>query len=275
LNRFAHAVREELWLRGRLLESSLEHGEAVQDAQEIVASDVRDDRFVAACDAELERLRAFLPQDALVRLIAEMGTDGGTSVMIVRRGTASVVTSPAHIEEDGTLLRRVVDGPVAAPPQSGLPLLWLNGSAAVLLHESHGHAMEHGHAPLPLPSWLHVDVPLLPRRASFRDVPIVRMKHVRVAQHDAPFALPADHIAVHLVDGGSYEPLTETVTLRIAAATRGGAGIAPFVLSLQRHAIRFTGATGAARRYPGVICSREGQELFVESWAPDVLTELT
>ena len=32
------------------------------------------------------------------------------------------------------------------------------------------------------------------------------------------------------------------------------------------------GATGDPIRYPGVICSREGQELFVGSYAPLIVT---
>ena len=274
MNRFAHAVREELWLRGRLLESRLEHGEAFHDGDGIVASDRRDDALAAACERELERLRQFLPPDVLVRLVAEASTDGASSMMIVRDGAVSVVTRPEYIEHDLALLRRAGQTPVGAAPASNVPLLWLNGSAAVLLHECHGHPLEHGHDPFPLPEWLRVDVPLQARRASFRDVPLLRMEAVRATQQDAPFAVPSEHVAVHLAEGGSYDPLTETIAVRIPYATYCGAVIAPFELVAKRQSIRITGATGDSLRHPGVICSREGQELLVESWAPLVLTEL-
>lgn len=274
MSRFAHAVREELWLRDRLLESRLQHGQAEDGQDGIIAADVRDDALVASCERELDRLRASAPRGDLVHLVAEAGTGGATSIIIVRRGPLSIVTTAEHVEEDMSLLRRAGITPATQAPDTNVPLLWLNGSAAVLLHESHGHALEHGRAPLRLPEWLHADVPLRRRRASFRDVPLLRMGHVHVSQRDAPFALPTEHVAVHLVEGGSYEPLTDTVTLRIAHATYRGATIAPFELSTRRHAIRFVGASGDAVRYPGVICSREGQELLVESWAPAVLTEL-
>lgn len=275
MTRFAHAVREELWSRGRLLESRLEHGEAVEDAHGIIATDARDDALVAACERALDQLRAVVPHDALVRLVAEAGTEGVSSTMTVRIGAFSIVTTPAHLKEDMQLLRSA-GGPPAGPPAArrALPLLWLNGTAAVLLHESHGHALEHGHAPEPLPAWLHVDIPLRLRRASFRDVPMLRMTHVRATQTNAPFEVPAEHIAVHLVDSGAYEPLTEMVTIRIASATYVSTPIAPFDISVHRSAIRFIGAAGDPMRYPGVICSREGQELIVDSHAPLILTEL-
>jgi hypothetical protein len=277
LTRFAHAVREELWSRGRLVESRLEHGEAREDERGITATDARDDALVAACERELDRLRAATPPDAIVRLVAEVGTEGTSSAMTVRIGPLSIVTTPAHINEDMDLLRRCAAFRHAGTPASGRPaepLLWLHGSASILLHEAVGHALEHGHAPLLLPEWLHADIPLRMRRATFRDVPWPRMTHVRVSQTGAPFELPADHIAVHLVDGGAYEPLTETVTIRIAAAKRNGEPIAPFTITMHRDAIRFLGATGDPIRYPGVICSREGQELVVDSYAPVLVTEL-
>jgi hypothetical protein len=273
LTRFAHAVREELWSRGRLLESRLEHGQAIEDAAGIVASDARDDALVAAAERELERLRAAMPRDALVRLVAEASTEGVSSTITVRTGPLSIVTTPAHINKDRSLLRNA-GWPAGPPAPRALPLFWLNGSAAVLLHEAHGHPLEHGHAPLRLPSWLQVDVPLRLRRASFRDVPLVRMTEVRATQVDAPFELPGEYIAVHLVDGGAYEPLTGVVTVRIASATHGSTPVAPFDVNVHRDAIRFLGAAGESVRYPGVICSREGQELVVDSYAPAIITEL-
>lgn len=263
-------------MRGTLLESRLEHGEALEDSLGgIVATDARDDALVAACEDELEPLRAALPLDAIVRLVAEAGTEGRSSAMVVRLGALSIVTTPTHMEEDMELLKSACSPP-AGPLAAGraLPLLWLNGSAAVLLHEAHGHPLEHGHEPLELPDWLHASVSLRIRRASFRDVPLLRMNDVRLTQTAAPFVLPPEYIAVHLVDGGAYEPLTGVVTMRIAAATCESRWIEPFEIRFPRGAMRFLGAAGEPVRYPGVICSREGQELLVESSAPAVLTEL-
>jgi hypothetical protein len=284
LSRFAHAVREELWSRGRLLESRLAHGEAVEDAHGIVATDARDDTFVANAERELDRLRDAMPEGFTVRLVAESGTEGTTGTITVRHGALSVVTTPAHIEEDVDLLRnaaarsadtRSADTrsagfqPAATPASSRPALLWHNGSAAVLLHELLGHPLEHGIQPIDLPSWLHVDIPLAMRRATFRDVPLLRMQHVHATQTDAPFDLPNDPVEITLLDGGTYDPLTDAVMLRIASSSIGA-----FTIHEPRHRFVFTGARGEPARYPGVICSREGQELVVGSFAPMMLTEL-
>lgn len=260
-------------MRGRLVESRLDHGQALEDDGAILASDARDDALVTACERELARLRPALPSAARVRLVAEASSEGISSAMTVRVGGLSIVTTLEHVADDVRLLTSCTTG-VTPVPRRPLPLLWRNGSAAVLLHEAQGHALEHGHAPLSLPEWLRVDIPLRMRRATFRDVPLLRMTHVRAEQRHAPFVLPDESIEVHLVEGGTYEPLTETVTIRIAAATLRGEALAPFVMVAPRQALRFLGAQGEPLRYPGVICSREGQELIVESHAPLLLTEL-
>jgi hypothetical protein len=263
LSRFAHAVREELWSRGRLLESRLSHGEAHEDEHGIVATDARNDAFVAAAERELERLRAAMPDGFTVRLVAEAGTEGTTGTMTVRHGALSVVTDPAHREEDVALLRTA---PADRAPSHRLQ--WNNGSASVLLHELIGHPKEHGLEPLPLPSWLQVDVPLALRRATFRDIPLLRMQHVRATQSNAPFDAEGA-VEITLLDGGSYDPLTDVVTLHIAASSIGA-----FTLQEPRERFVLIGARGEPLRYPGVICSREGQELVVGSYAPVMLTEL-
>jgi len=285
--RFAIATRDELWSHGRLLERRLAHGIAVEDERGIVASDARDDALVAACDAAMERLRAHVVEDARVRLVAEATEEGVTSTMTVRLGARSIVTTPEHVAHDLALLREASfdRGEVA---DARLPLIWLHGSASVLLHEAVGHAAEHGHAPVAWPSWLRVDdegadllhgaPPPRLRRATFRDVPLPRMTNLVARQEGAPFAWPEERIEVLLVDGGAYEPLTQTVTVRIAAARHVRADevtpLAPFTIERTREDVAraLRGATGAPLRYPGVICSREGQELVVGSHAPIMLT---
>ncbi len=283
MTRFAIATRDELWSQGRLLESRLQHGEAVEDEHGIVATDARDDALVDDAEAALARLREAMPRDARVRLVAEARSDEGVSAtMTIRLGDLSVVTTPDHAAADYDLLWSAA----ATPPLSKRelrsrtpkPILWRNGSAAILLHEAIGHAAEENHPPIDWPPWLSVDLGLRLRRATFRDVPLRRMSHLVARQTDAPFELPDDRIEVHLVAGGAYEPLTETVTLHVAAATQieGGVGLplAPFTLIETRAAIArsLLGATGDPIRYPGVVCSREGQELVVASHAPLMIT---
>ena len=268
MTRFAHAVREELWSHGRRVESRLSHGEAVDEPDgSITATDARDDTLVARAEEQLERLRAAIPSDAIVRLVAESSTEGDSATLTVRRGNLSIVTTPETLDADLALLRNAGVPPAGPVASRRRPILWKHGTAAVLLHEAHGHPLEHNHSPLPLPEWLQVEVPLKPRRATFRDVPLLRMQHVHVTQTHAPFAIPLDAVEVTLIDGGAYEPLTERITIRVAASSIGR-----FVLEEPRAAITFLGAHGDPQRYPGVICSREGQELVVGSRAPTLLT---
>ena len=268
MTRFVHAVREELWSRGRRVESRLAHGEALHEPDgSITATDVRDDALVARAEQQLERLRAAMPDDAVVRLVAEAGTDGDRATMTVRIGPLSIVTAPDRVQEDLQLLRNAGVPPAGPAASRRRPILWQNGTAAILLHEACGHPLEHDQAPLNLPEWLHVEIPLAPRRETFRDVPLPRMQYVRVTQSDAPFEIPSEHVAVQMVDGGAYDPLTQTIAVRVSASSIGA-----FTLVEHRANLTFLGARGDAQRYPGVICSREGQELVVGSYAPTLVT---
>jgi hypothetical protein len=280
--KFSIATRDELWLDGRLFERRLSHGEAFHDERGIVAADTRDAELVAACDAAMDELQAFVVPDARIRLVAEASSvDGVTRTITVTSGNRSIVTTPEHFVNDVALLRGAMDGD-AAP--RNVPFLWKHGTAAVLLHEAIGHPLEHGQPSIDLPPWLIVDVPLKQRRASFKDVPLLRMTQVvaRIIarQHGAPFAIPEQRIEIELVDGGAYDPLTGMVTLRIAAATLVDGDrvdvLAPFTIHETRESIvrSIAGAAGEPLRYPGVICSREGQELVVGSYAPLMLTVL-
>jgi hypothetical protein len=59
------------------------------------------------------------------------------------------------------------------------------------------------------------------------------------------------------------------VTINVAVSTAGR-----FTISRSRAQIAasLSGAEGEPIRYPGVICSREGQELYVASHAPVMIT---
>jgi hypothetical protein len=277
--RFAAATRDELWSRRRLIERRLAYGEALQQGDEIVARDTRDDALVAACDAALERLHAHLVDDARVRLVAEATLDGVTSTITYRLGALAVVSDPANASRDLALLREIAatrDGAIAV---DALPLVWMHGSAAVLLHEAFGHALEHDAPPVAWPSWLAVDAPLAMRRATFKDVPLRRMTTLVARQNDAPYEMPPRRIEVLLAAGGSYDPLTDLVTVSVAAADFVDGEVrraaAPFTIARSRAdvAAALRGAHGAPLRYPGVVCSREGQELVVGSHAPLLVTE--
>ena len=278
--RYAAASREELWSRGSLVESRLTCGEAIRDESGIVATDTLDEQLVRVCDKAIATLRQSLEPDLRMRLVAHATPEGSNGVIVATLAGHSVVTSPPHAAADIRLLRTVASTPpTSRHPPGDLPLVWKNGSGAVLAHEAIGHPLEYGLDPEGLPAWMHVDVALAERRASFRDVPLTRMRHVRVTQTLAPFTLPARRIEVLLVDGGGYDPLTDAVTIRVSAAdlVDGAtvARLAPFeVVDSRRLILRaIVGASGDPVRYPGVVCSREGQELFVESFAPDLITE--
>jgi hypothetical protein len=279
---FRIATRDELWLRGRLVERRLLHGEAIEDEHGIIATDSRDDALVAICDREMGRMHDAMPRDARVRLVATASADDTSSARMVERSSTmtiglrglSIVTSPEHASTDYALLREIADFEPAAEAidYHGIPIVWRNGSAAVLLHEAIGHAKEHDHAPIDLPPWLHVDVPLRMRRATFSDVPLLRMTTLVVRGGQA--ILPVPSIEILLIAGGEYEPLTQTITLHIAAADFDGRRLPPFEIRESREAVAraIIGAEGETLRYPGVVCSREGQELVVGSYAPVMVT---
>lgn len=264
-----------------LLERRISSGEAVERNGTIEAEDTRDEAMIARCDALLDAIRPRLDSRFRTRLVAEVSPGASSATIVVSDGERSVVSSLESYEADVfLLLRAATAAPREQPGASTLPLLWRNGSAAVLLHEAVGHPYEHG-LPMPeLPAWLSVEVELGERRASFRDVPLTRMHAVKVTQHGAPFVLPQERIEIHLVDGGAWDPLTDVVTARVSFAemVAGARRVAlePFAISVSRDAVlqSLRGALGDPERYPGVICSREGQELFVASSAPTLLTVL-
>jgi hypothetical protein len=260
LTTFSIATIDELWIRGALAERRLLHGRAEQHGDEIVATDARDDALVEACERAMAELRAAMPADAeRVRLVAR----NGEATMTVEMNGISIVTTPEFVESDVNLLRGVQPAPRPLRPA---PLLWHHGSAAVLLHEAIGHPLELNVPPVEWPSWLHVDCPIELRRASFSDVPLRRMTRVVVTQENAPFELPERRIDVQLVRGGAYDPLTDIVTIDVA--------VPRFTIRATRAEIAasIAGAAGEPLRYPGVVCSREGQELVVGSFAPLLVT---
>jgi len=301
-NLFTLASLDEIWNRGILLESRIEHGEALHRGLEIVARDTFDAGLMSESEAAAARLRPVAESltGARVRIVSRaIALDGVISVeaaMTISMAGVSIVTDAGNADADIAMLRRLTGMPVEVARPAGVAMVWRNGSASVLFHEAAGHAAEHGCPPVAWPEWLRVEdhgpaaradllrgeIPTALRRASFRDVPLPRMTSVRVAQEGAPYEEPAERIDIQLVSHGAFDPLGERVTLHIAVAehVRGGIArrIAPFDLITTRSRVAgsLRGACGEPMRYPGVVCSLEGQEVLVGSAAPIVITaELT
>jgi hypothetical protein len=314
LSRFAIVTRDELWSLDRraLLESRLMHGSAESHDNTIDARDDLNDELLALCDRECERVRESLTALSSGRARAivsaqsplppgEGGRRPGEGRTVIVESTVSIsildlsiVTTLPHLSSDYEMLVRMAAiRPAASADYRDLPVLWRNGSGAVLLHEAAGHPAEHGHTPLRWPSWLTVtdesedgpanllrsEAPRAWRRKSFTDVPLRRMTNVVVGARSPALEPPPRRIEVLLLAGGRYEPLTESVELSVAAANLidgdHAVRLRPFVIQESRATIAkaIRGAAGEVRRYPGVVCSREGQELFVASYSPDLLTE--
>lgn len=310
---FAFVARDELWTLGvasRVRERRLTHGQATLAGPEIVADDAADESLLAICDREMEAALATLPHPRHAAVAARVvvtarraaGNLAVEATIALTAGWLSLVTTPDAVAEDCARLLEIS----AVPPEievdyRGLPLLWQNGSASVLLHEAAGHPAEHRRPAIAWPDWLSVcdeprfDVddtgrrvtvvdllqagqPSAMRRASFRDIPLPRLSNVVARQREAPYQVPERRIEVLLVSGGRYDPLTDDVTLFISASDLVDSGVSqrlhPFVMRESRESVSraIRGAHGDPIRYPGVICSSEGQEIVVGSCAPRLIT---
>ena len=289
---------DQTWTLGRCLTSQQSWGRARRHGRELIASDRRDDELVALCENAASSagrmLRSLNSLTRIVtRVIRERGAIGIETTVVLSWHGLSVVTTPERWPDDDKFLRGLATSEPAVAAPLDRPLLWCHGSAAVLLHEAAGHASEHNAPRAGWPSWLRVEdrsndgtadllagqTPLAMRRESFSDVPLPRMTSVVVEQSGAPFQLPEERIDVLLVAGGAFDPIADEVTIFVAAARfvsrRGSTRVSPFVVRAPRMqvAAAMRGASGPAERYPGVICSREGQQLYVSSAAPRLVTE--
>lgn len=279
-------TRDESWSpRSRLvLESRLIHGSADQRGATIEARDDRDDELLALCERESDRVReaiAPLPEGRARAVVSARSDSGVSAVITLSLLDLSVVTTLPHLAADYELLIELAsDSPVQDGGDLALPFVWRNGSGAVLMHEAAGHPAELGQPEIEWPGWLRVETPLAMRRESFTDVPLRRMTNVAVTCVDAGFSPPSPpYIEILLVAGGRYEPLTDRVTLSISAANLIDGDLSyrlrPFLIDETRKTIArsLRGASGDVHRYPGVVCSKEGQNVFVHSHAPDLVTD--
>jgi hypothetical protein len=305
---FAIATRDELWSRGTLLESRRGSGESRRDHRGFTARDAGDHTLRERCEARFAPLREIARDliDARVRIAASARSIGGSLIdeetLTIRMRGVSIVTTSVHAAEDVARLQALVAIEPVAAVEMDEDLVWLGGSGAVLLHEAVGHAAEHEHGRGDVPRWLSVrdeppfaiddagaealaadllcEPPRCMRRESFRDVPLPRMTSLVARQAGAPFALPPSRVEIHLLAGGTYDPLTEVVTINVAVADRiDGERVTrlrPFVIRESRDRVlaSIAGAAGEPIRYPGVVCSREGQELVVASRAPVLVTRM-
>lgn len=308
---FDIVTRDGVWRAGVAIEERLSFGTARQRGYSITAGDAFDAELDAACAAAfapLQRLARSVA-DGRVRAVAAVrrvrssnGEDEWTSAaMTVTIGGLSIVTSVAHFDEDVQWLRSAGQGAVA-PLESypGLPIVWTHGSASVLLHEAIGHAAEERSTRIEWPEWLRVrdeppfrlddagntarpadllaEAPSSLRRATFRDVPIRRMTRVIVDHQAVSASLPDRHIEVQLAGLGHYDPVRDDIALTVTHSERVDGSrrepLAPFVIRESRERIRrsLAGASGAPVRYPGVVCSTDGQKLIVDCAAPVIVT---
>jgi len=283
---FAIVTRDESWSLGSRLvtESRLIHGSADQRGATIDARDDLDDELLALCDRETDRVRAAIAplREGRARAVVSARRDGGVSATIsLSVRDLAVVTTLPHLAGDYEMLIELASVPAVADAAGhGVPLVWRNGSGAVLMHEAAGHPAELDQPAIDWPKWLHVESPLALRRESFTDVPLRRMTNVAVTSVEAGFSPPSPpYIEILLVADGRYEPLTDRVSLSISAANLidGDKSIRlrRFTIDETRETIArsLRGASGDVRRYPGVICSKEGQNVFVGSHAPDLVTD--
>jgi hypothetical protein len=289
---FSIAARDELWSAGTLIESRTSYGRARCRGNEIDAVSIADQDLLARAEAKMEPLREVARnlRDARVRIVAT-----ARRVNDYARDEAAILRPSPRVRGEGSPERaKRVEG-----ADEGLPFLWKNGSAYVLLHEAAGHAAEHHHFTT-WPSWLTIhdepdfeiddaneptritdltkESPSTSRRASFTDIPLKRMTTLIARQHNAPWSMPDERIEIDLVAGGAYEPLNGIVTINVVAADLVQKNeitpLEPFQIQAHRDRVAqsILGATGDPIGYPGVVCAREGQALVVGSFAPLVLT---
>lgn len=277
---FAIVTRDEITSldRGTVLESRLIHGSARQNGHFIDARDDCDDTLLATCDRQRDAVRRALAPlgEGRARAVVSATREGVSATISLTILDLSIVTTPEHLASDYEMLRELASERASTTASyRGIPIVWRNGSAAVLMHEAIGHAEEHAKTPFGRPA---VHIPRAMRRQSFSDIPLNRMLDVRVGV-EAGSSPPPHRIEILLVSGGRYEPLTDTVSLSIGAASliegQKSVRLRPFEIeeSRDRVASSIRDVGDEIRRYPGVICSKEGQELFVGSFAPDVVTE--
>jgi hypothetical protein len=104
------------------------------------------------------------------------------------------------------------------------------------------------------------------------------MTHVIADHRGAPAIAFDKYIDVHLAGMGRYDAITDEVALTVACAEivdgERREPLAPFEIRESRVSIcrALAGAAGSPERYPGVVCSTDGQKLIVTCAAPVIAT---
>lgn len=215
--------------------------------------------------------------------------------------TRHVVCTLVATDPDALLPHATRLSAAAAPPDevSRLPILFRNGTGAVVAHETLGHPSELAPSPMRLAFEVHDqpgetlfdrdfddvgnrleaadlglgEQPRAFRASDWRQVPIRRMTNLVVTARDAARA-PMRHLAIDLIESATVKD--DVVHLRIAGASvvdettqrrTGG-----FTLSFPRYSFAdFQPASIETSTYPGVVCSAEGQRAPVGSRSIDLL----
>lgn len=277
-------TRDESWLLDRrlMVESRLIHGSADRRSNAIDARDDLDESLLSLCDRESERVREALARlrEGRARAVVSARSDEGVSATIsLSLHGLSLVTTLPHLTDDYEMLLELARTPASADAgYRTMPLIWRNGSGAVLMHEAVGHPLECGAKRVTMAA--SVEISFATRQQSFSDVPLRRMTSVHVSSVEAAFSPPSEpHIEILLVAGGRYDPLTDRVSLSISVANHvdgdSRVRLRPFMIDESRETIAqsLRGGAAAVHRYPGVICSSEGQNVYVGSYAPDIRTD--
>lgn len=222
-------------------------------------------------------------------------------------GGPVLVSTRATLADDLTLLETLGQPAVRHDcDTSRLPIVWRNGTGGVLLHEIIGHPSQHSVETGSMRELQMRDVPqyggllqmevddsgsstaetrfaaggtLLPwRRADFRHPVLRRMTNLVVDPPGETYETPQTRIEVLHVSAGDYDPLFDRVRLHVSRADLvtgdDRAAVAPFVVRSRRGSIAgaIRGAAGDLVRFPGVLCSDQGQRIICGTWSPDLLT---
>lgn len=294
--RLEHGRAMSRWSNGWRIEATDVLRERVPDHLQLTEEDVAWLTAVATQRTEARPVRnEFLVTTTARRrvVVNESGAFRAEDHVSTVRHGQSVVTCAGS--ELGALLARLQQerGEPHLPTPS-LPLVFTNGSGAVLLHECIGHASEEGiftpslpfavfDAPAavddigcsPQPADLRTSAPLGWRRWSFRDVPLRRMTSLVIDA--APAAeRPDRYIDVDEVEEGTFDSLSGTATLLVRSAAEvtpsGRTTLIPFELTVSRDSLwQRLSIAGTAAVERTVICSARGQRAPVHSSCPDLL----
>lgn len=251
------------------------------DAPRVTIRSVRDERTIE------------LPHETLRR---------GSTIHYLTVATKSFRCSLLSTEVQPLLDQRWTRHENAIDPDEAakLPLLFRNGTGAVVAHEAIGHPSELAPSPMDLTFEVYDrpcgslfdrdfddrgdrigdanlgagEQPKAFRVGEWRHLPIRRMTNLLLSASEAVNP-PPRHLAIDLIERATIAD--GAVHLHVASAfivdeTIGQRAVRPFSLSFARTSFaEFRPASLSATTYPGVLCSAEGQRIPVGSRSIDLL----